>query len=180
MRTWYDKWRDLVSSAIFYAGVVVAFWALVHFGSGCGFYKIDEQFRQMDPKVTHGDYVRVNKRVTSPDELHYADIVMYRVPVWKRSSYAWECARVVGKPGDLVELKDHRLWRAERRADGKLGSLEKVDEPYLRPGMRTTGFSPFVVPRNCVFVLYDERSRREPLRNFIVPERSIRGRVMGR
>jgi len=179
MRTWYDKWRDLVSSVIFYALVGAACLALVEFGSKYKLAKVDEQFREMEPKIAHGEYARVNRRICHPDQLHYTDIIMYRVPMWKRSSFRNAFARVVGLPGDVVEVKDHVLYRAERR-DGKLGPRQRVSEPYLRPGTRSRNFSPFVVPRNCVFALYDERSGRGSLRDHIIPARSIRGRVIGK
>ncbi len=178
MRTWYDKWRDLVSSAIFYAGVAGACAALVHFGSTYGLHKVDEQFRAMEPKLVRGHYMRINRRVRRPEQLHYGNIIMYRRPMWKRAGYDHEFGRVVGKPGDVMEMRDYRLWRAERRGD-KLAPLEKVSEPYLSPRHRPKPFSPFVVPRNCVLVMFDDRGRREPLRNLIIPARSIRGRVIG-
>jgi hypothetical protein len=34
------------------------------------------------------------------------------------------------------------------------------------------------VPRNTIFVMYDKRTRREPLRNLLIPVRSIRARVI--
>lgn len=179
MRPWFDKWRDLVSSAIFYAGVAGVCLALVHFGSTYGLVKVDEQFRAMEPKLARGHYVRINRRVDRPELLHYGDMIMYRKPMWKRARYDSEFARVVGKPGDVVELRDYRLWRSERH-DEKLGPHEKISEPYVSPRYRPKGFSPFVVPRNCVFVLFDDRGRREPLRNLIIPARSIRGRVIGK
>jgi len=179
MRTWFDKWRDLVSSAIFYAGVAGACAMLVHFGSTYGVYKVDEQFRGMEPKLPRGHYVRINRRICRPEQLHYGDIIMYRRPMWKRERYKHEFGRVVGKPGDVVELKGYRLWRAERQGE-KLGPQEKISEPYLSPRDRPKAFSPFVVPRNCVLVLFDDRGRRERLRNLIVPARSIRGRVIGK
>ncbi|MFW6108513.1 MAG: signal peptidase I [bacterium] len=178
MGPWFDKWRDLVSSAIFYTGVGLGCFALVHFGSTYGLVKVDQEFRAMEPKLGRGHYVRINRRVDRPELLRYGDIIMYRKPMWKRARYDNEFARVVGKPGDVVELRDYRLWRSTRQ-DGKLGPHEKISEPYISGHHRPAGFSPFVVPRNCVFVLFDDRSRREPLRNLIVPARSIRGRVIG-
>ena len=173
------NWRDIVSSIIFYAGLAGGCALLVHYGSSYGWYKVDEKFRDMEPKLARGHYVWLDRRTRRPEQFHYGDLVMYRVPMWKRTSYEHEFARVVGRPGDVVELKGYRLYRAERR-EGKLGPREKIGEPYLNPGHRPRDFSPFVVPRNCVFVMYDDRSRRGRLRNLIIPARSIRGRVMGK
>ena len=39
-------------------------------------------------------------------------------------------------------------------------------------------FSPFVVPRNTLFVMFDKRNHREELRNLLVPQRAIHGKVL--
>jgi len=70
-----------------------------------------------------------------------------------------------------------KLWRQERR-EGKLEAKHPVTENYIDPRDRPADFSAFVVPRNTVFVLYDSRSHREGLRDFLIPVRSIQGRVV--
>lgn len=171
------NWRDIISSIIFYAGIGIGCALLVHYGSSFGWHKVDEKFREMEPRLPRGHYVWVDKRQRRPSEFAYGDIVMYRRPVWKRTSYAHEFARVIGKPGDVVEMKGYRLYRAERR-DGKLLPKEPVAERYVEAHHRTPGFSLFVVPRNTLFVMFDKRNHREPLRNLLVPRRSIYGKVL--
>jgi len=168
--------KDIVSSVLFYAGVFLVGLLLIRVGSRFGVYSVHEDFRLMEPRLQRGSHVFVDKSRRDPSELSYGDIIMYRRPAWKRAAYKYEFGRVLGKPGDLVEMRNHRFYRAERR-EGQLGPLELVSEPYTDPRDMPKDFSAFLVPRNTVFVLHDNRRRREPLRNLIVPARAIRGRL---
>ena len=169
--------RDIISSIVFYAAVIFLCILLIRVGTTYGFEKVHLKFTVMEPRLERGNYVLVNKRDRAAERLAIGDVIAYRRPVWKRAEYKHEFARVVGKPGDLVEMKDHKLYRAERMG-GKLGLKEMVSEPYLNPRHRPRDFSAFVVPRNTVLVMYDNRRRREPLRGLLVPVRTIHGRVI--
>jgi len=169
--------RDLVSSAIFYTGMIALSAGLIHVGSTYGWEKVDEQFRAMEPRLTRGDHAWVNRHIRRPDQFLYGDILMYQRPVWKRTSYNYEFARVIGKPGDLVKMQSCRIYRAER-ADDKLAPMELVVEHYAQAHQRPQDFAEFIVPRNTVFVMYDDRGRRDPLRDLIVPARAIVGKVL--
>ena len=56
--------------------------------------------------------------------------------------------RVVGLPGDVVELNNGQLF-----VNG-----EKVDEPYLNSEVETEPFGPVTVPDGMLFVLGDNRA----------------------
>ena len=56
--------------------------------------------------------------------------------------------RVIGLPGDVVELNEGQLY-----VNG-----EKVDEPYLDPEVDTRPFGPETVPDGMLFVLGDNRT----------------------
>jgi len=173
------KPRDIISSVIFYAGVTGVVLLLVRLGTQYGLEKVPQDFTRMQPRIERGGHLFVNKWARSPEDLEYGDIIMYRRPLWKRSSVEYEFARVLGKPGDLVALTDKKLYRSGRRA-GKLDSEkpQPVAESYLNQRDRPADFSPFIVPRNTVFVLFDDRHHRERLRDFLVPVRAIHGRVV--
>ena len=168
--------RDIISSIIFYAGVVCITLLLIRVGSRYSFAKVHQEFRGMEPRLQRGDHVFLDKGIRRPEQLEYGDIIMYRRPLWKRGAFDYEFARVMGKPGDVVSMSNHKLYRAEGRA-GELLTEEPVGEPYLNPRDRPEDFSPFVVPRNTVLVMHDNRRKREPLRNLLVPVRAIRGRT---
>jgi signal peptidase I len=56
--------------------------------------------------------------------------------------------RVVGLPGDVLELKDDELYRNGQR----------LQEPYIKEQMITTGYKKIVVPAGHVFVMGDNRN----------------------
>ena len=169
--------RDAISSIVFYAGVILVCLLIVRLGTTYGYEKVHLRFTVMEPRLPRNHYVWVNKRDRSLDRLAYGDIIAYRRPLWKRAEYAYEFARIVGLPGDMVEMEACRLYRRER-IEGRLSPRQMVAEPYIDPRHRPDDFSPFVVPRNTVLVMYDNRRKREPLRNLLVPFRSIYGRVL--
>jgi signal peptidase I len=169
--------RDVVSSIIFYTGMVLVSVLLIRLGTTYGWEKVDDQFRHMEPRLTRGAHAWINKRIRTPEELNYGDIIMYRRPLWKRGASTYEFARVVGKPGDEVKVEGRSLYRAER-TQGELGPMKPITEHYIKNPRKPTEFSAFIVPRNSVFVLYDDRAREDPLRDFIVPVRAIRGKVI--
>jgi signal peptidase I len=171
------KPRDIISSAIFYLGLTGVVLLLVRLGTQYGWEKVAQDFTRMQPRIERGGHLFINKHLRQPDQLDYGDLIMYRRPPWKRLSYQYEFARVLGKPGDVVQLSDRQLFRSERR-EGKLDPKHKVEETYLDRTHRPADFSAFVVPRNTLFVLFDDRHHREPLRDFLVPIRAICGRVV--
>lgn len=81
--------------------------------------------------------------------------------------------RVIGLPGDVVELHDGQLY-----VNGA-----KVDEPYLNPEKDTSPYGPVTVPDGMLFVLGDNRahsgdSRFEPPTGVgLVPEDAVIGTV---
>ncbi len=169
--------RDMVSSAIFYAGMVGLSAGLIHLGSKYGWEKVDDQFRSMEPRLTRGDHVWVNRHLNQPEQFTYGDIIMYERSARRRTSYNYEFARVIGKPGDVVKMEQHRVYRAER-VDGRLGEMAVVTEHYTQAHQRPNDFAEFIVPRNSVFVLYDDRGTRPDLRDLIIPARAIVGKVL--
>jgi len=169
--------RDMISSAIFYTGLIGLTLLLVRLGTKYSIEKVSQDFTRMEPRLERGGHLFVNRHARTPEALEYGDIICYRRPLWKRTSYQYEFARVLGKPGDVVELASKRLWRSERR-EGKLEPRQAVVEPYLNPRDRPADFPPFLVPRNTLFVMFDSRHHREPLRDLLVPVRSVVGRVI--
>jgi len=81
--------------------------------------------------------------------------------------------RVIGLPGDVVELNDGQLF-----VNG-----EKVDEPYLNSEIDTRPFGPVTVPAGMLFVLGDNRahsgdSRFPPPTGLgYVPENTVIGKA---
>ena len=80
--------------------------------------------------------------------------------------------RVIGLPGDHVQIKDGKVYI----------NNEELDEPYLQEGVTTNMgnqiFSDLVVPENCVFAMGDNRDHSTDCRSFgCIPLEKIEGTV---
>lgn len=62
--------------------------------------------------------------------------------------------RVIGKPGDVLEFKDHKVYRNGRA----------LDEPYTKEPMAFTSNQKVVVPEDHVFVMGDNRNNSKDSR----------------
>ena len=77
--------------------------------------------------------------------------------------------RVIGEPGDVLFARNGKVWR-----NGK-----PLDEPYVKPGARTTAFGPIRVPEGHVWVMGDNREDSQDSRKFgPVPESTLVGRAV--
>lgn len=127
------------------------------------------------PRVVHGQSMEPslheNQRVIV-DMLSYrfgtpqrGEIVVLDVP--ERHSGPPLIKRVIGLPGDLVEIRDGAVFIND----------ERLNEPYL--DQVTQGWMPPTrVPEECVFVLGDNRRSSNDSRYFgVVPFEKILGRA---
>jgi len=83
--------------------------------------------------------------------------------------------RVIGLPGDHVEIKDNAVYL----------NGQKLDEPYLDAGVQTTSeggmFTDIVVPDGYVYVLGDNRGNSGDSRRFgCIPIDKIEGKAVWR
>lgn len=106
----------------------------------------------------YGDIViidsRVNEKRTIADDLRDNPLVNL---ITGKEREVW-IKRVIGKPGDVLEFKDHKVYR-----NGNV-----VDEPYLKEIMQYSSNKKITVPANHVFVMGDNRNNSEDSR-FIGP-----------
>ncbi len=63
--------------------------------------------------------------------------------------------RVIGKPGDVLEFKNHKVYR-----NGK-----PLDEPYIKETMNYSSPRKWVVPQKHIFVMGDNRNHSEDSRS---------------
>ncbi|HEX9694110.1 MAG TPA: signal peptidase I [Actinomycetota bacterium] len=119
----------------------------------------------MEPTLMPGDRVLVNKVLYQP---HRGDIVVFEDPSgqqpdrgavgglldWLSEGLGFArppnedfIKRVIGLPGETVELRDGQLY-----VDG-----ERVPQPYLKGPADTRPYGPKRVPPDSVFVLGDNR-----------------------
>lgn len=121
----------------------------------------------MAPTIHRGDRVSVNRTAylfgTRP---RAGEVASYWTPTRERSIH-----RIVGGPGDTLEMRDNVLFRNGKR----------LDEPYIMfmpdiPAVRS--FGPVTVPPGHYFFLGDNRDNANDSRfHGFVPEDDIRGRM---
>ena len=142
----------------------------------------------MEPTLEPGDRVLVQKVVYGPDR---GDVIVFSDPQgrpgpdrgiiggfvhWLSSTLGIErpehedfIKRVIGLPGETVELRDGRLF-----VDGV-----RIREPYLKGAVDTRDYGPVKVPEGALFVLGDNRLNSNDSRFGLgfVPVDSVVGRA---
>jgi signal peptidase I len=106
----------------------------------------------MEPTLIPGDRVLVDKRIHGRSGPRRGDILVFRYP---RDPTRMYIKRVVGLPGDRVEIRSGRLY-----ANGR-----EVIEPYVN-GVPSGDYGPETVPPDAYFVLGDNRNNSEDSRAF--------------
>ena len=94
-------------------------------------------------------------RITTGGNPQRFDVVICRYPGRGDTNFV---KRVVGLPGDTIEIRDGYLY-----VNG-----EKYDEPYIRDEYRTGAlntYGPYTVPDGCYFVMGDHRNRSNDSRS---------------
>lgn len=104
------------------------------------------------------DRVLVNKLSYKLHDVHRGDVVVFeRPPNELDTSIKDLIKRVIGLPGETVEVRDCRVI-----VDGRF-----LDEPYLsRPWTRTCTFAPLTIPEGQLLVMGDNRDDSEDGRVF--------------
>ncbi len=76
----------------------------------------------MKPTLLVGDFILVNKLVYDLSEPKRGDIVVFKWPVNPKIDFI---KRIIGMPGDVIEVKDYQVY-----INGKPLPLKKVGEVY--------------------------------------------------
>lgn len=116
----------------------------------------------------------LNRTIIPVTEPKFQDVIVFEFPVNPSVDFI---KRVIGLPGDTVELRGGELFR----------NGEKVDEPYLsglppKSGGRLSGeqvdFGPVTVPAESYFVMGDNRNNSNDSRYWgFVHRRAIVGKA---
>ena len=143
----------------------------------------------MEDNLKVGDHIIVNKFIYGPGpslgvlplrEIRRGDIIVFRYPLQPETDFV---KRVIGLPGDTVEVHDKQVF-----INGK-----KLDEPYVthldpavyppqpalpEPYRSRDQFNPYVVPPGQYFAMGDNRDRSSDSRYWgTVPRSMIKGRA---
>jgi len=104
-----------------------------------------------------GEKIIINETTYNFSEPKRGDIVVFKP---KADNDKYFIKRVIGLPGEIIEIKDGKIYVTKK--DSK--TTEELDEPYLssnnRNNTRTyfSGFSVFEVPEDHYFMLGDNRN----------------------
>lgn len=112
----------------------------------------------------------MDKAIIKTGDPQHGDVIVFEYPENRDLDYI---KRIIGLPGDVIELKSNVLYR-----NGQV-----VDEPYKRVepspmgGNRST-FGPITVPADKYFVMGDNRDHSQDSRYWgFVPREYIRGKA---
>jgi signal peptidase I len=121
----------------------------------------------MAPLLSDQERIFINKFVYRFEPIERGDVVVFWYPLDRSKSFI---KRVVGLPGETVELRAGRLY-----IDGK-----ESKEPYVPAGfLDGSSYGPVLVPQESYFVMGDHRDSSNDSRVFgPVPGRSIYGKAV--
>lgn len=153
------RWiRDVV------VAVLVAFIIVVFF-----YQPVKVEGTSMLPELVDQERLFVNKFVYRVEEIQRHDIVVFRYPPDPERSYI---KRVIGIPGDVVEIRNGVLFLNGNR----------LDESYVPPEyFDAASFGPVEVGPESYFVMGDHRSQSNDSRMWgLVPKSNIYGKAVFR
>lgn len=129
--------------------------------------------KSMQPSIEVGDYLVCNLLYYRSHNPQRGDIIIFKYPRDENVDYI---KRIVGLPGDTVELRQNTLFINDR----------EIDEPYAvygdngsGPGPRFRSYGPYFISEDEYFVMGDNRDNSLDSRNFGTVEReNIHGKAI--
>ena len=140
----------------------------------------------MEPTLLIGDHILVNKfiygvkipfiratviPISRPDR---GDVVVFIYPVDKSKDFI---KRVIGLPGDIIEIRDNKIYVNGKIYEDKHGYYANKGGGKGNPGNQDR-FGPVTVPEDHIFVMGDNRDHSYDSRFWgYVPVDTIKGKA---
>ncbi|MCQ9278935.1 signal peptidase I [Staphylococcus borealis] len=115
------------------------------------------QTNDMSPTLNKGDRVIVNKIKITFNLLDDGDIIMYR------QNDQLHFGRLVGKPGESIEIRNGELYRDDRQVDKFYAKNRDINNFAIRDLHNSDGD---IIPPNSYFVLNDNGDKRSDSRRY--------------
>lgn len=123
----------------------------------------------MDPILNKGDRVIVNKIKITFNMLQDGDIIMYR----HKNQLLF--SRVIGKPGESIEVRNGKLYRDDRQVDKSYAKNRDINNFALRDIHNSDGD---IIPPNSYFVLNDNGDNKRDSRTYgLINDKDIIGDI---
>lgn len=118
--------------------------------------------QSMLPQVEVNNRMLGNRLKYVFSEPERGDVVVFNPPDSPEDLYL---KRVIGVPGDVIEIRNGKVWfRNDEQRDWMM-----LNEPYLAETKDTEGFGPYKVPEDCFFMLGDNRTNSIDARFWSTP-----------
>lgn len=111
--------------------------------------------QSMEPTLENNDYLIVKSESLLGKPPEYGDLIVFKSKVVSKEGHSRLLKRVIGLPGDTIEIKDGSVFR-----NGVL-----LNEEYLKEAGTPGNVEKFTVEENRVFVLGDNRANSLDSRN---------------
>jgi len=129
--------------------------------------------QSMEPNFENGDYLIVDELSYRFREPQRGEVIVFKYPEDPTQRYI---KRVIGLPGETVEIKDGKITISNQQ-----GAQVLDESDYLSSDVQTMGDIKVTVGQNQYFVLGDNRYASYDSRRWgLLPEEDIIGRVFAR
>jgi len=126
----------------------------------------------MIPTLQIGDHILVNKFIYRFTDVKRGDIIVFKFPKDESRDFI---KRVVGLPGDKIEVKDKKVYINDKEIDESYAFHEEAGGGSFHP---RDIFGPITVPENNFFVMGDNRENSMDSRFWgLLDKNKIKGRA---